>query len=84
MTLQLLQIICHSGPTSQTLQEAARVGHTHVYDEYFDGDDDVKEDILTNDENAFYEFLDVGFQGGDIPDDIDGVANSNDYVEHLY
>ena len=84
VTLQLLQIICHSGPASQTLQEAARVGRTHVYETYFEGDDDVEEDILTNDEGAFYEFLDGGFQANDIPNDIDGVNNSDDFVEHLY
>ena len=47
ITLQLLQIICDSGPASQTLQEAARVGRIHVYETYFEGDDRVEEDVLT-------------------------------------
>ena len=66
------------------MQEAARVGRTHIYEEYFNGDDDVEEDILTSDENAFYEFLDAGFDEDDIPNDINGVENSEDFVEHLY
>ena len=84
ITLQLLQIICDSGPASQTLQEAARVGRTYVYEEYFQGDDAVEEDILTNEETAFYEHLDGGFNARDIPNDIDGVGNSDEFVEHLY
>lgn len=84
VTLQLLQIICHSGPASQTLQEAMRVGRTHVYEEHFSRDDEVEEDILTNDETAFYEFLDSEFADDDIPDDIEGVENSDEFVAYLY
>ena len=84
VTLQLLQIICHSGPASQPLQEAAWVGCAHVYEEFFQGNDEVEEDILTNDETAFYEFLDGGFEASDIPDDIEGVTNSNEFVGHVY
>ena len=84
MTLELLQIICHSGQLSQTLQEAARVGRTHVYEEFFAGDDDVKKDILTNKESAFYKFLDGGFQANEIPDDIEGVNDNDTFVAHLY
>jgi hypothetical protein len=84
VTLQLLQIICHSGPATQTLQEAVRVGRTHVYEEYLQegAADNVQEDILTNDENAFYEYLDSGFNK--IPDDIEGVENNEDFVAFLY
>ena len=83
-TLQLLQIICDSGPASQTLQEAARVARTHVYETYFDDDDMVQEEIVTSDENAFYELLDAGFKAADVPNDIDGVDDSDDYVAYLY
>ena len=84
VTLQLLQIICHSGPATQTLQEAARVGLPHVYKEHLQNgvDDNVEEDILTNDETAFYEYLDTGF--AEIPDDIKGVGNSDEFVAYLY
>ena len=83
-TLQLLQIICDSGPASQTLQEAERVGRTHVYEKYFNNDDAVEEDIVTSDNNSFYEFLDAGFNKADIPDDLEEVNNSDEYVTHLY
>ena len=55
-----------------------------MYKEFFQGNDEVEEDILTNDEAAFYEFLDGGFKAGDIPDNIEGVANSDEFVGHLY
>jgi hypothetical protein len=59
VTLQLMQLICNSGPASQTLQEAARIGRALVHDEHLkdDNNDDVVEDVLVNDEAAFYEFL---------------------------
>ena len=33
-TLQLMQLVCNSGPATQTLQEACRAGRQHVYDAY--------------------------------------------------
>ena len=55
-----------------------------MYEEFFQGADEVEEDILTNNKTAFYEFLDGGFEAGDIPDDIEGVTNSDEFVGHLY
>jgi hypothetical protein len=59
VTVQLMQLICNSGPASQTLQEAARMGRTLVHDEHLkdDDNDEVVEDVLINDEAAFYEFI---------------------------
>ena len=39
VTLQLLQIIYHSRPGSQTLQEAMRISRPSVLEEYSSGDD---------------------------------------------
>ena len=84
VTLKLLQIICHSDPATQTLQETARVGRAYVYEEYLQGgaEDNVEEDMLTSDQNAFYGYLNTGFK--EIPDHIEGVENNEDFVAFLY
>ena len=79
-----MQIICHSGPASQTLQDAMRIGRVHVYETYLKDDDTVEEDIVTNDQGSFYELIDQGFAGDQIPDDIEGIDDSDDYQEYLY
>ena len=50
--LQLLQIICNSGPASQTLQEALKVACTHVYDKFLRTADD---QIVNESANEFFE-----------------------------
>ena len=62
----LMQLICKSGSARQTLQEACRVARQFVYDEYLvhvnvDKPDNVQEDILVNDDNALFEFLEKDF-----------------------
>ena len=55
---KMLQLIC-SETATLTLQEASKVSHQHVYDEELDGQiiaDDVREDVLVNDETVFLNF----------------------------
>jgi hypothetical protein len=64
--LMLMQLICKSGPASQTLQESCRVARQFVYDEYLihsnlDAPDEVQEDVLVNDEKSFFDFLEKFF-----------------------
>lgn len=62
LTMKLLQILCNSGPASQTLQEATKIGRTYVYDLHIrDYDDEAKKDILTSDEAAFIQYIEQPF-----------------------
>ena len=83
-TLQLMQLVCNSGPASQTLQEACRSGRQHVYDKYIktaeEESNEVYEDVLTGEETAFSEYLDGEHDGFD-EDEHD---NEDAYREHLY
>ena len=81
VTLQLLQIICHSGPASQTLQDSMRAARTRVYEKYLLNDDEVEEDILTSDEPAFYLYIEGTWKRDELPE---GIATSADYTELLY
>ena len=83
VTLQLLQIICHSGPASQTLQDAMRIGRTGVFEEYLSGDDAVEEDILTNDETAFCDHIEQIWDMADVHEDVD-VNDADEYTAFLY
>ena len=52
---KMLSLIC-SATATQTLQEAAKVARQHVYDEELQDQltaDDVREEVLVNDEKAF-------------------------------
>jgi hypothetical protein len=76
-----LNIICQSGPASQTLQEAAKVGRSHVYDEHIkdNEDDDVEEDILTTDEKAFCDYIEREWENVD-----EEYEDSSAYTSFLY
>ena len=83
-TLQLMQLVCNSGPATQTLQEACRAGCQHVYDTYIadteEENDEVQEDVLTGKETAFFKYLDGGHKECDneLHEDEDA------YRVHLY
>ena len=79
--MQLMQLICSSGPASQTLQEAAKIGRTHVYEEYIknNDDDEVEEEVMTSDESAFFEYISREFEELD-----EEFTNSEQYTEHLF
>lgn len=80
MTMKLLQILCNSGPASQTLQEAAKLGRAHVYDVHIkDYDDAVEKDILTSDEAAFIQYIEQPF--ADIGQEF---ATSKEFTGFLY
>lgn len=83
-TLQLMQLICNTGPAAQTLQEACRTARQAVYDSYIDSteedNDEVQEDVLTNEETAFFEYLDGNHEGFD-EDEFD---DEDAYRNHLY
>jgi hypothetical protein len=81
-TLKLLNIICQSGPVSPTLQEAAKVSHSHVYDECINDndDDDVEEDILITDEKAFCDHIKREWENFDEKE----YVNSAAYTSFLY
>ena len=58
LELKYLALICNNGPASQTLQEANKVAHAHVYEEHIrEYNDAVEEDIFTNEESVFYSYL---------------------------
>ena len=79
--MQLLQLLCSSGPASQTLQEAAKIGRTYVYDEYIkdNEDDEVEEEVITNDESAFFEYISREFEDLD-----EEFSSSERYTAHLF
>jgi hypothetical protein len=81
-TLKLLNIICQSGPASQTSQEAVKVGHSHVYDKYIKDNDDnnVEEDILTTDKKAFCDYIEREWENFDEKE----YENSAAYTSFLY
>ena len=83
-TLQLMQLVCNSGPATQTLQEACRAGPQHVYDTYIadteEENDEVQEDVLTGKETAFFEYLDGGHKEFD--NEVHEVKDA--YHVHLY
>jgi hypothetical protein len=81
-TLQLMQLVCNSGPATQTLQEACRSARQVVFDKYIEEEDndDIQEDILVNEEVAFFEFLDG--QHDDV--DEEEYEDEDAYREHLY
>eukprot|EP01083_Nonionella_stella_P195033 718776_1 len=79
--LQLLQLICNRGPASQTLQESAKMARTYVYEKYIKGtDDEVEEDILREDEKAFFDYISQEFT------DMEDTAyeNTEEYTNHLF
>ena len=83
-TLQLMQLVCNAGPTTQTLQEACRTARQMVYNKYIkaveEENNDVQEDILVGEETAFFEYLD----GGHDEIDEDEYDNEDEYRAHLY
>ena len=83
-TLQLMQLVCNAGPATQTLQEACRTARQTIFDTYIEqveeDNDDVQEDILVNEETAFFEYLD-GNHGEFEADEFD---DEDAYRDHLY
>ena len=81
---KMMELICSNGTASQTLQEACKTGRQHVYDEhlkeYVDGDDEIQEEILVQDETVFFDYLERDF------DDLDTAvhATSAAFTAFLY
>ena len=78
---KMLQLIC-SETATQTLQEASKVARQHVYDEELHGQimaDEVREDVLVNDETAFFDFLEQEFD--DIDDEFEDTL---EYSQHFF
>ena len=81
----LMQLICKSGSARQTLQEACRVARQFVYNEYLRDSnlaipDEVQEDVLVNDENCFFNYLEKFFN----LTDFSVFADTAEYTRFLY
>ena len=80
--LKMLQLICNSGPASQTLQEAMRKGREYVVEEVVDRNvenvSETDKDNLINDETAFYDYLDQEFE--DVAEELGGTDGFSRYM----
>ena len=83
-TLQLMQLVCNSGPASQTLGEACRSARQWVYDTYIEpvenDNDETQEDILVGEETAFFTYLD----GNHDEYDVEEFEDEDEYRVFLY
>lgn len=85
VTIKLMQLICNSGSASQTLQESCKVARQSVYEKYLkqatlNVPDEVQEDVLVNDEQAFFEFLERDFNVTELP----AYETTAEYTDFLY
>ena len=75
-----MQIICHIGLVSQTLQEVMCADRTYVFEEYLSSDSKVEKDVLSNNGGTLYDFFEQGLADNLISDKIEGVDDSDDYI----
>ena len=81
LTLKMLGLIC-VGTATQTLQEATKAARKHVYREYLEAEydiDAVQEEVLIEDEGAFFEYIEREFD-----DLVEGFNDSEEFTAHLY
>jgi hypothetical protein len=84
-TIQLMQLICNTSTARQTLQEACKTGCQNVYDDFInemeEENDEAQEDIIINNETAFYDYLEQDHAGNF---DANEFADTDEYTLHLY
>lgn len=81
---KMMQLICNKGTASSTLQEACKTGRQYVYDQhladYVEAHDNVTEEILLQDQSAFYEYLERDFEDLDAEE----FENTEAFTAFLY
>lgn len=83
--VQMMQFICNTSAASQTLQEACKTARQNVYDDFIaeaeEENDSVQEDILINDQTAFYDYLE---KNHDSVFDVNEYGDTDEYTHHMY
>ena len=81
LTMKMLGLIC-VGTATQTLQDAAKAARKHVYEEHLAVEydiDSVQQEVLIEDEGAFFEFISRDFTELE-----EGFDSSEAFTAHLF
>ena len=85
-TQELLKLIC-VGTATTTLQQSLREARQYIFTEYLADEyeqDEVEEEILVDDEKAFFSFIEQPFEDEDLLEDMEDSDQNTAFLFHAY